>query len=129
MRLFVTIMFAVVSVSSAQQHQQLDPAYLRQYYSQLAQQGGSQGAPREATPIFEQQEQPQYVQQSAPLKNVSLDQFSIPFREGWNVKCRKVISMKSSNSSQDQLNSKLKLMFQNHNSSQDNTNRSHSRNR
>lgn len=74
MRLFVTIMFAVVSVSTAQQHQQLDPAYLRQYYAQIGQQGGAQPAQRAATPIFE--EQPQYLQQAAPLKNVS----SISFR-------------------------------------------------
>lgn len=73
MRMFVTILFAVASVATAQQHQQLDPAYLRQYYSQIAQQAGAQGShnARAATPIYEQQEQPQYVQQSAPLKNVS----------------------------------------------------------
>lgn len=60
MRLFVTILFAVVSVSSAQhQHQQVDPAYLRQYYQQLAQQG-QQGA--KATPIYETHEQQQYEQ-------------------------------------------------------------------
>ena len=72
MRLFVTILFAVVSVTSAQQHQQqLDPAYLRQYYAQIAQQAGAQGAHRVETPIYETQEQPQYVQQGAALKNVS----------------------------------------------------------
>lgn len=75
MRMFATIFFAIVSVATAQQHQQLDPAYLRQYYSQVAQQAGAQGAARAATPIFEQQDQPQYLQQqqqqSAPLKNVS----------------------------------------------------------
>ena len=75
MRMFVTILFAVASVATAQQHQQLDPAYLRQYYSQIAQQAGAQGShnvARAATPIYEQQDQPQYQQQqSAPLKNVS----------------------------------------------------------
>lgn len=71
--MFVTILFAVASVATAQQHQQLDPAYLRQYYSQIAQQSGAQQGGRAATPIYEErQEQPQYVQQqSAPLKNVS----------------------------------------------------------
>lgn len=71
MRFFVTIMFAVLAATTAQQHQQLDPAYLRQYYAQIAQQGGAQGQPRPAAPIFEQQEQPQYLQQGAQLKNVS----------------------------------------------------------
>lgn len=71
MRLFVTIMFAVVAATSAQQHQQLDPAYLRQYYAQLSQQGGAQGQQRAAAPIYESQEQPQYLQQAAQLKNVS----------------------------------------------------------
>lgn len=71
MRSFVTIMFAVVAATSAQQLQQLDPAYLRQYYAQIAQQGGAQGQQRAAAPIFETQEQPQYLQQSQQLKNVS----------------------------------------------------------
>jgi hypothetical protein len=80
MRMFVTILFAVASVATAQQHQQLDPAYLRQYYSQIAQQqAGSQVSARAATPIFEQQDQPQYLQQSAqPLKNVSDEDFVHP---------------------------------------------------
>lgn len=70
MRLFVTILFAVVSVTSAQQQQEIDPAYLRQYYAQVAQQAGAQ-APK-ATPIYEAQDQPQYQQQqAAPLRNVS----------------------------------------------------------
>ncbi|XP_070494770.1 cuticle protein 21 [Chironomus tepperi] len=68
MRLFVAVVFAIVSVSTAQ-HQQVDPAYLRQYYAQLAQQGGQQGSPRAATPIFEQQEQQQPQQfQPAPAR-------------------------------------------------------------
>lgn len=72
MRLFVAVLFAIVSVTTAQQ-QQIDPAYLRQYYSQLAQQGGSQGSPRAAAPIFEQQEQqqPQQFQPAQPARNVS----------------------------------------------------------
>lgn len=62
MRLFVTILFAIASVTTAQQ-QQLDPAYLRQYYAQLAAQG--QQGQRAATPIFEPQEQ-SAPQQFAP---------------------------------------------------------------
>lgn len=69
MRLFVTIFFAVVSVSTAQHQQEVDPAYLRQYYAQIAQQSGAEQ--RGAAPIYEQQEQPQYHQQAAPLRNVS----------------------------------------------------------
>lgn len=68
MRLFVTILFAVVSVSTAQHQQEVDPAYLRQYYAQIAQQAGAE---QRAAPIYEQQEQPQYHQQAAPLRNVS----------------------------------------------------------
>lgn len=72
MRLFVTILIAVVSATSAQhqqQQQEIDPAYLRQYYSQIAQQAGAQ-APQKATPIYEAQDQPQY-QQAAPVRSVS----------------------------------------------------------
>lgn len=68
MRLFVTIFLAVVSVSTAQHQQEVDPAYLRQYYAQIAQQSGAE---QRAAPIYEQQEQPQYHQQAAPLRNVS----------------------------------------------------------
>lgn len=77
MRVFVTILIAVATVH-AQQQQQIDPAYLRQYYHQLAQQNGGigiSGSPRSA-PIFEPQEQqaPQQFapQPPAPLRNVSL---------------------------------------------------------
>lgn len=73
MRLFVTILFAVVSMTSCsaqQQQQEVDPAYLRQYYAQIAQQAGAQ-VPQKATPIFEAQDQPQYQQQASPLRNVS----------------------------------------------------------
>lgn len=70
MRLFVTILFAVVaSCSAQQQHQQVDPAYLRQYY---AQQNGAEEAQR-AAPIYESQEQPEYLQQA---KGVSWRIFS-----------------------------------------------------
>jgi hypothetical protein len=74
MRLFVSILFAVISVVSAQhQQQQLDPAYLRQYYAQLAQKGGAQGAPRSAAPIFEpaQEQQQGPIQFSPQSRNVS----------------------------------------------------------
>jgi hypothetical protein len=60
MRLFVSIvLLTVVSLSSARprpQQGQVDPAYLRQYYQNIASQQG-QGAQRAATPIYEQQEQ------------------------------------------------------------------------
>ena len=74
MHFFVTVaVLAVVSLSSArpQQQQQLDPAYLRQYYAQIGQQNGAQGAPRSATPIFESAEPQQQYQQQG-LKNVRL---------------------------------------------------------
>lgn len=67
-----------------QQQQQVDPAYLRQYYAQ--QQAGAQGAQRE-TPIYEAQEQPQYDQQGGPLKNVSCNIsplfHAVPRFKGW----------------------------------------------
>jgi hypothetical protein len=69
MRSIVTILIAIATVASAQQ--QLDPAYLRQYYQQVAQQAGAQGAARQATPIYESQDQAQYVPQGQQLKNVS----------------------------------------------------------
>lgn len=71
MHFFVTVaVLAVVSLSSARpQQQQLDPAYLRQYYAQIGQQTGAQGAPRSATPIFESAEPQQQYQQQG-LKNV-----------------------------------------------------------
>lgn len=74
MHFFVTVaVLAVVSLSSArpQQQQQLDPAYLRQYYAQIGQQTGAQGASRSATPIFESAEPQQQYQQQG-LKNVRL---------------------------------------------------------
>lgn len=83
MRLFVTILLAVVATCSSQQHQQVDPAYLRQYYSQIAAQTGAEGSQR-AAPIYESQEQPEYLQQSAPLKNVSWMKFH-PLLIGWRV--------------------------------------------
>lgn len=75
MRFFVTFLIAVASVHA--QQQQIDPAYLRQYYHQLAQQNGGVGVQgARAAPIFEQQEQqaPQQFshQPQAPVvRNVS----------------------------------------------------------
>lgn len=77
MRLFVTILFAIASVHA--QQQQIDPAYLRQYYHQLSQQNGGVGIggqhqQQRAAPIFEPQEQQapqQFVPQAqAPARNV-----------------------------------------------------------
>lgn len=74
MRFFVTFLIATVASVHAQQ-QQIDPAYLRQYYHQLSQQNGGVGVsgqnPRSA-PIFEPQEQqaPQQFVQQAPARNV-----------------------------------------------------------
>ena len=67
MRAFQTVLVICVSLSglcAGQQSQQLqgiDPAYLRQYYQQVAQQAGASG---ESTPIFEQNPEPsqQYSQ-------------------------------------------------------------------
>lgn len=71
MNMFVTILLVAVASVSAQHQQQVDPAYLRQYYSQVAQQGQQHGPQRAATPIFEAQDQPQHYQQAAPKQNVS----------------------------------------------------------
>lgn len=73
MRSFV-IIFSLCLIGhtavSGQQHQQIDPAYLRQYYQQLQQQTGA--APSgDATPIYEQnseQSQQQYVQPGQQLR-------------------------------------------------------------
>lgn len=66
MRLFVSIVLLSV-VSSSWAQGQVDPAYLRQYYSALQQQGGQ---PRQAAPIYEQQEPaPRFTQ---PAQAVSV---------------------------------------------------------
>lgn len=72
MRLFVTILIAVASARA--QQGQIDPAYLRQYYQQLAQQNGGVGQARASAPIYESQEQQapqQFVpqQQPQPIRN------------------------------------------------------------
>lgn len=91
MHFFVTVaVLAVVSLSSARpQQQQLDPAYLRQYYAQIGQQTGAQGA-RSATPIFESAEPQQQYQQQG-LKNVRIKSFKMIAK----------ISISLSSSSQD----------------------------
>lgn len=73
MRSFVIIFSLALighSVVYGQQHQQIDPAYLRQYYQQLQQQtGAAQSA--DATPIYEQnseQTQQQYVSPGQQLR-------------------------------------------------------------
>lgn len=50
-------------VVHGQQHQQIDPAYLRQYYQQLQQQTGAASAAGDATPIYEQnsEQSQQYI--------------------------------------------------------------------
>ncbi|KXJ76155.1 uncharacterized protein LOC109401031 isoform X2 [Aedes albopictus] len=72
MRAIVLISVLCAGLTVAFPQQAIDPAYLRQYYQQIAAQAGAQGgaaqARADATPIYEQgaQEQqhvPQYVQQ------------------------------------------------------------------
>ncbi|TMW52184.1 hypothetical protein DOY81_002743 [Sarcophaga bullata] len=68
MRSFVIIFSLALIGQTAvygQQHQQIDPAYLRQYYQQLQQQTGAaqQG---DATPIYEQNSEPTQQQYVSP---------------------------------------------------------------
>lgn len=69
----MTILIAVASARA--QQGQIDPAYLRQYYQQLAQQNGGVGvgSARASAPIYEPQEQQapqQFVpQQQQPVRN------------------------------------------------------------
>ncbi|XP_073838097.1 cuticular protein 66D [Musca autumnalis] len=68
MRGFVIIVtLAVLGHVGAQQHQQIDPAYLRQYYQQLQQQTGAAG---DATPIYEQnsEQTQQYITPGQQLR-------------------------------------------------------------
>ncbi|XP_023298212.2 activating signal cointegrator 1 complex subunit 2 homolog isoform X2 [Lucilia cuprina] len=71
MRSFVIIFsLALIGHSLGQQHQQIDPAYLRQYYQQLQQQTGAAPS-NDATPIYEQnseQTQQQYVSPGQQLR-------------------------------------------------------------
>uniref|UniRef100_A0A182PJY6 Cuticular protein RR family n=1 Tax=Anopheles epiroticus TaxID=199890 RepID=A0A182PJY6_9DIPT len=76
MRAFVVASILCVGFVSAYPQQAVDPAYLRQYYQQIAQAAGAQNAAQgraDPTPIFEQgaQEQqhiPQYVTQGQQLR-------------------------------------------------------------
>lgn len=72
MRAIVLISVLCAGLAVAFPQQAIDPAYLRQYYQQIAQQAGAQGSPAQARadviPIYEQgaQEQqhvPQYIHQ------------------------------------------------------------------
>uniref|UniRef100_A0A182X8P0 Cuticular protein RR family n=1 Tax=Anopheles quadriannulatus TaxID=34691 RepID=A0A182X8P0_ANOQN len=76
MRAFVVATILCVGFVSAYPQQAVDPAYLRQYYQQIAQAAGAQNAAQgraDATPIHEQgaQEQqhiPQYLPQGQPQR-------------------------------------------------------------
>lgn len=64
----LTVFLVILSTVLArpQQQQQVDPAFLRDYYAQIQQQSARGASPSEATPIYEQQSaqpqsQPQYV--------------------------------------------------------------------
>lgn len=64
-----------VAYARPQQQQQIDPAFLREYYSQIAQ----RGAPTEATPIYEQDSQQgpqaqQYLGQQIRVRDPVSDQ-------------------------------------------------------
>lgn len=62
MRLFsATVFVTLLSLSCGRPQQGIDPAYLRQYYQQLAQNTGAQ-APSDGTPIYESESR----QDSAP---------------------------------------------------------------
>lgn len=50
--ILIVVCFASVALSLPQHQQQIDPAYLQQYYAQVAQAAGAQSA--DATPIVEQ---------------------------------------------------------------------------
>lgn len=68
----------LLSAAYARPQQQVDPAYLRDYYSQIAQ----RGSPTEATPIYEQEgpqnSQPQYLGQQIRVKDPS-EQVRLPY--------------------------------------------------
>lgn len=63
----------IIAITSAypQHQQQIDPAYLQQYYQQVAQAAGAARSPG-ATPIYEQDnaanQQPQYITQGQQLR-------------------------------------------------------------
>lgn len=58
-------MSSIALATARPQQQQIDPAFLRDYYAQIQQQSRGAGSPSEATPIYEQEsaqpQQPQYL--------------------------------------------------------------------
>ena len=68
------VLIVCLGITHAYAQQAIDPAYLRQYYQQIAQQAGaSQQRSHEATPVYEppgqeQQLSQQYVQQPQQIR-------------------------------------------------------------
>lgn len=54
MNALVLFTIFVSSISARPQQQQIEPAYLRDYYAQIAQQNAARGQVSDVTPIFEQ---------------------------------------------------------------------------
>lgn len=52
--LFTILLLSIEMIVARPQQGQIEPAYLRDYYAQLAQQNGPRGSVADATPIFEQ---------------------------------------------------------------------------
>lgn len=86
-QVFALTVAVLLSVAYArprpQQQQQIDPAFLREYYSQIAQ----RGAPTEATPIYEQdsqqgpqQQQQQYLGQQIRVRDPVSEQVKMTYR-------------------------------------------------
>lgn len=67
-QLAISTFFTILSLASCQHQQQIDPAYLQQYYAQVAQAAGAARSGAIATPIYEQEnsanQQPQYIAQA-----------------------------------------------------------------
>lgn len=91
MRAIVLISVLCAGLAAAFPQQAIDPAYLRQYYQQIAQQAGAQGgsaqARADATPIYEQgaQEQqhvPQYLHQQQQGQQVRFGSDGVTVEKG-----------------------------------------------
>lgn len=52
--LFTIFLPSIEMIMARPQQQQIEPAYLRDYYAQIAQQNAQRGSVADATPIFEQ---------------------------------------------------------------------------
>lgn len=52
--LFTIFLPTIEMIMARPQQQQIEPAYLRDYYAQIAQQNAARGSVADATPIFEQ---------------------------------------------------------------------------